>query len=301
VWARARAHGLKTLAKVQLNNSWECSAVPYIPAPDLAVEHLRRLAAADVTGLMVSWTLGGYPSPILDLAAESYWQAEGASGTSIQGYAERVFGKAAGRGIANAWTVLSRAFPEFPFNVGVLYAAPQNSGPMNLLYAEPTGYKATMVGFPYDHADAWRGVYPPEVFEDQMRRLSLGWHGGLASLEGVRPLVPENRRAAFEDLENATRATYAHFRSAYLQTVFVRLRDRLASAAGDSAPALRHEILAVLDEEIMLARMLHDLVRRDSRIGFEPTQHYYYTLQSLREKAVSCEDLKTIFVVPPAG
>ena len=40
--------GLKTLAKVQVNNSWECSAVPYLPVPDLVEEHLDRLEKAGV-------------------------------------------------------------------------------------------------------------------------------------------------------------------------------------------------------------------------------------------------------------
>ena len=41
-------------------------------------------------------------------------------------------------------------------------------------------------------------------------------------------------------------------------------------------------------EEIELALKLHAIVRRDSRIGFEASNHYYYSLNDLREKVVSC-------------
>ena len=40
--------------------------------------------------------------------------------------------------------------------------------------------------------------------------------------------------------------------------------------------------------EIELALKLYDIVRRDSRIGFEASNHYFYTLNDLREKVVSC-------------
>ena len=35
-----RRPGLKTVAKVQFNNSWELSAVPYLPVMDLVAEHV---------------------------------------------------------------------------------------------------------------------------------------------------------------------------------------------------------------------------------------------------------------------
>lgn len=42
------------------------------------------------------------------------------------------------------------------------------------------------------------------------------------------------------------------------------------------------------EKELQLAKQLHDLIRRDSRIGFEASNHYYYTVNDLREKVISC-------------
>ena len=49
----------------------------------------------------------------------------------------------------------------------------------------------------------------------------------------------------------------------------------------------------VLRAEIQLARQLHQIQSRDSRIGFEATNHYYYIPQDLLEKILNCEHLLT--------
>jgi hypothetical protein len=51
-------------------------------------------------------------------------------------------------------------------------------------------------------------------------------------------------------------------------------------------------MIAILDEEIRLARSLYDLAASDSRIGYEASNHYYYTAQDLREKVLNCLDLR---------
>ena len=69
-WELARARGLRTLAKVQCGNTWELSAVPYIPALANVARHAANLRHLGVNGLMLGWTLGGYPSPNLEVVAE---------------------------------------------------------------------------------------------------------------------------------------------------------------------------------------------------------------------------------------
>ena len=69
-WELARARGLRTVAKVQCGNTWELSAVPYIPAVANVARHAANLRGLGVNGLMLGWTLGGYPSPNLEVVAE---------------------------------------------------------------------------------------------------------------------------------------------------------------------------------------------------------------------------------------
>src|SRR5207247_8691507 len=66
-WKLAREAGLKCVAKIQANNSWELSAVPALPVLELVGEHAENLSRENIDGIMLSWTLGGYPSANLDL------------------------------------------------------------------------------------------------------------------------------------------------------------------------------------------------------------------------------------------
>ena len=276
MWRRAIDRGLKAVAKVQLNNTWECSAVPYLPTPDLVEQHLAALRAAGVTGLMASWTVGGYPGGNLRLLARS-----------ADELAVEDFGAAAGA-VQRACRRFSEAFKEFPFHIDVLYMAPQNYGPANLLHAKPTGYAASMMAYPYDDLDGWRAIYPADVFEEQFKKLSVGWKEGMELLDRVERAMAEEHRQAFSELRRIALAVYCHFRSTYLQIAFVRLRQVESADAAE-------RILAILEEEIELAKTLHGLVREDSRIGFEATNHYYYTENDLREKVINCERLRGLY------
>ena len=269
LWKKAQQCGLEAVAKVQLNNTWELSAVPYIPVPGLVEQHLRHLGQAGVKNLMLNWTLGGYPGgnfellkmPKEQLAAEKYGPAAAP--------------------ILQAWACFDRAFTAFPqHRCAQLYTAPQNFGPMCLLFAHPTGYAATMVGFPYDDLDSWCGNhFPPDVLETQFQLLSEGWAAGLEQLRTAEKLVPPEGQAAFVELQNVAEAAYCHFRSACLQIRFVRERE-----TGDTT--------AILNEEIELAQRLYRVMRRDSRIGFEASNHYYYTANDLKEKVLNCVSLR---------
>ena len=44
-----------------------------------------------------------------------------------------------------------------------------------------------------------------------------------------------------------------------------------------------------------LAKKLHGLLLSDSRIGFEASNHYYYTANDLKEKILNCEHVRRWF------
>ncbi len=292
-WGAAKARGLRTAAKVQFNNTWECSAVPFLPVFQLLEEHLIRLNESGVSGLMLSWTLGGYPSLNLELAAEYYWDTDVGTVTGVKaGFSELLrdkFGSAAGQSIADASAAFSKAFQDFPFDLNVLYLAPQNFGPANLLYMQPTGFEATMMGFPYDDLRKWRGIYPESIFAEQFKKLSNGWKKGLRLLKKSRKLVSGDVRE-FDDLMTSASAAYLHFHSTYLQIAFVMTRNRYLAAKNQYTRIKAHRKLTeIVREEVDNVRHLYDLVISDSRIGFEASNHYYYTVQDLKEKVLNCQ------------
>ena len=271
LWKRAKELGMKIAAKIQLNNSWEFSAAPYIPVPYLVREHLDNLVKNDINGVMLSWSLGGYPGGNLELIRKS-----------PEEIAHEKFGDEASPLVCGAWKVFSEAFRQFPFHILVIYTAPMNFGPMNILHTRNTGYDATMIGFPYDGLKGWRAIYPEDVFEEQFRRLSEVWLYGLELLKKAVGKIPHGKTKDFIELENVATAAYCHFRSTYLQVRFVRLRNK---------GGIRGELAAIVKEELELAKKLHEIARRDSRIGFEASNHYYYSLNDLREKVLNCESI----------
>ena len=305
-WDLARRQGLRTLAKIQAGNTWELSAVPYIPALENVARHAANLLKAQVDGLMLGWTLGGYPSPNLEMISEvarvseelppsgSPERTERLIGVAMHRVAERRFGPALAPDVVDAWRTLSAAFREFPYDGGVVYNAPMQCGPSNLLYAKPSGYRATMVGIPYDDLDAWRGPYPVDVFIAQLNKVADGFDEGfrmLASRLGARrgQMTREQRRNLTDEL-NVIEAAAIHFRSTANQARYVRLQRARAGGPGSSRE-LRHESERIVRDEMELAKRLFRIQSRDSRIGFEATNQYYYVPGDLMEKVLNCQAL----------
>lgn len=278
-WKLAQSRGIKTVAKIQINNSWECSAVPYIPAIDLIEEHLNNLRQAGVENLVLSWTLGGWPSSNLELLYKTKEEL-----------ARDKFGLAAPY-ILKAWKKFSEAFKIFPFHLTrTIYTAPQNYGPSNLLYEHPTEYKCTMVGFPYDTLEYWRSIYPSEIFEKQFYKLSKKWNGGLEQLNNAKEYLSKSNIEDFRELKSIAEAVYCHFRSTYNQIAFIRRRNNK-----DRKSIV--EILNILDEEIKLACDLYKIILVNPQIGYEASNHYYYTPNNLMEKVLNCLYLKDVYLL----
>ncbi len=292
-WRIARERGLKAIAKIQAGNTWELSSVPYIPAVANVARHAENLRGADVSGLMLGWTLGGYPSPNLEVVSEAL--AGGSADQAMQRVAERRFGKTLAGEVVQAWRGFSAAFSEFPYHGGVVYSAPQQLGPANLLWGEPTGYRASMTGFPYDDLDSWRCIYPPEVFAEQLEKVAAGFARTLDELRRAAAAahgVSANQRKEFEAECRVAEAAGIHFRSTANQARFVMAR-RAAVAAKTAAEAALPlvELERVLNDEVVQARRLHALQSADSRFGFEASNQYFYVPVDLIEKVINCRDL----------
>ena len=267
-WKLAKENGYEVCAKVQVNDTWECSTVPFLPVFDLIREHMSGLKKEGVKHLMLSWTLGGYPSINLKVASECI------ADDSEEKYDELLkneYGEYA-QTVKKAAKLFSEAFKEFPFHINNIYNGPQNPGPSNLLFEEPTGLVATMTGFALDELDRWRGIYPREVYINQLKLLSEKWELGLKEIKDMPDC----------EFTQMAWAAYALFRTSYLQTKFIMSRDS-GNRAGMSE---------VLDEEIQMALLMYKLMSQNSKIGFEAANHYYFNKGMLAEKVVCCEYLK---------
>ena len=254
-WKAAKARGLEVSAKVQINTTWEASTVPAVPVYPLIEKHMQNLRAEGVDHIMLSWTLGGYPSRNIQFAAKYFYE------NCQTSPAETALKK-------QATALFSQAFQEFPFDIGVLYRGPQNGGVSNLLFAEPTGYASTMTCYAYDDLERWRSIYPEDVFESQLAKLYKKWAEGLALLEDDG-----------SELFIMAKAAYIQFSACLNQVQFYRARN-----AGNTDTMKR-----MAENELQNAKEMLALMNRTPVLGFEAANHYYFSKGNIAEKIVNCQ------------
>ena len=292
-WKTAKERGMKAVAKVQLNCTWEIAAVPYVPVMDLIAEHCENLKRQDIDGMLLSWTLGGYPSPNLEIPKLFDRDPVPTKSEVLDELAQKRYGTEGAAVAREAWTILSEAYREYPYSGHVVYHAPVQMGPANLLRLEPTGYTSTMVGLPYDALDAWRGHYPPEIFAGQFDKVAKGFTEGIEKLERAVALAPRPHRYDIEAELRYAKVCRLHFASVANQVRFTMLRNEgnAAETSEERKEALRKEMIPIVENELVLAQELYRLTLRDSSIGFESTNQYFYVPNDLLEKMVSCQKI----------
>lgn len=289
-WALARNHGMAPFAKVQWSATWEISAVPYIPVPNLILEHCESLLRVDVRGLMASWTVGGFPSPNFDVAKAFYFSPAPDRDQVLHDVAVERYGRRAAAGIVQAWSIFSRAFLEYPMEGGgIVYHIPVQHGPANLLRLHPTGYKASMMLFPYDDYKDWVGSYPVPVVQRQFEKMAELWKPGLEIFRrALEHVPPSHRPTAIKDL-GVAETCYLHFKSVTNQIHFYRLRAEYETAFADARPAIVERMAKIAREEMELATRQYRIAKHDSMIAFEASNHYYYRPLDLVEKILNCQ------------
>jgi len=272
-WKMARANGLEVAAKVQINNSWECSTAPFLPVYENVVTHMENLKEQGIEHMMLSWTLGGYASDNIKIASAYFFDSTETESPYDQ-VLENTYGEYADT-VREAVSYFCKGFSEYPFDVRHIYDGPSNAGAANPLYPKPTGIHATMTCYPYDDLNAWCArVYTPEILESQYAKLCASWEKGLEVLEAMPT-------CEFKDM-----ALYGYtlFRSSLNQIRYYMQRD------GEQNQAVMHELI---QSEKELAQMAYELMLRNSTIGYEAANHYYVTRSSLMEKVVNCNHLLT--------
>ena len=282
MWQMARDRGLEVAAKIQINNSWECATAPYLPVYDNVIEHMENLLNEGVEHMMLSWTLGGYISDNIKIAASYFFEEEDSSTTeTYEQTLSRVYGPYADK-VKHAVNHFCRGFGEYPFQVWHIYRGPSNAGVANLLYPEPTGLKATMTCYPYDDVTGWcagyqddareGAPYPPEILKDQYRKVYEEWEKGLELLDGM-PVCEFYDMAVYG---------YTLFRSTYNQISYYLQRDGERN---------ENVIRKLVESEKDLALRAYSVMLRNSAVGFEAANQYYVTRSMLMEKVVQCDYL----------
>lgn len=291
-WKAAQERGLKTAAKVQFNCTWEMAAVPFIPVMDLIAEHCSNLATSKVDGFLLSWTLGGYPSPNLEIPQKFDRIPVPSQTEALDELAKEYYGEKGFEHARKAWTLMSNAYREYPYGGGI-YTAPTQMGPANLFRPRATGYRATMVNIPYDDLNAWRGNYPAEIFAQQFEKMAVGFAEAIPVLEKAVSYARKDKKAQVEAELRYAKTVRIHFASVANQIQYIMLRDEYNSenTSQERKKELSGLMRPIIENEMNLAKELYALTLEDSRIGFESTNHYFYVPNDLLEKWVNCRHI----------
>lgn len=260
IFKEAKDSGHKTVAKMQVNNTWECACVPYIPCFELVWKHLSNLKEVGVDGYMLGWSLGGYPSFNLSLASQIQ------AGKSLEEWYQNNFGEE-WETVRSACKKFSDGFSNFPFSVSLAYDGPTNTGVANPFYEEKTGIPSTMVGFPYDDLDCWRCIFKRETFVGKFSKLNELWKEGLDIIDGVKGY----NATCVKRIANAC---YCVFRSAYLQSRWIMEKD-----------------VSLAEEEFENVCKMIDLSAQDATLGYEASNHYLYTENMMLEKLLGLDKI----------
>lgn len=256
-----REHRRK-FAKIQLNNSWECCAAPFFPVFETNRKHLDNLLACGVDGLVLGWTLGGYPSPNMEYFNTRYT----AGGPDFGTWLKATYGADADR-IGDAAAKLSEAFSHFPFSVNLVYNSPVNIGAANPFYPNRTGAVATMTGYPFDDVERWIDPYKLTDVVAAFTEMCEGLDRALAAAQGV-----EGARAK-EWLEMAE-VLACNMKSTRNQLRYIAETDEKN----------RRDLIE--NEEILTKKTL-SLLLKNCAIGFEASNHYFWNVNVLLEKLVN--------------
>ncbi len=256
----ARSLGHRIWAKIQINNSWECSAVPYLPTFGLMAQHIKNLKSIGVSGLMMSWSLGGYPG-----GAMQYCNAICVSDDFDEAaWYEATFAENA-KTVKEADGIFCRAFKHYPFCVDGLYFGAHTLGVGNDIISNHGDKESSLVCFTYDDYEKYTEPYGIDVYTELYRKLTDEWKLGLEVLNG------KNGNGEFESFKNVALGAYIHFKSA-LNSAMCAKYKRKNNTEGLTVCAV---------SQLELTKTMYELISRDARIGFEMTNHYYYNTNLL--------------------
>jgi hypothetical protein len=113
-----------------------------------------------------------------------------------------------------------------------------------------------------------------------------------ASAEKPMKAASKSQRQSLDDERRMAEVAAIHFRSTANQARYVTSRQAAKPTVNAAdAKTSRDTMQRTLEDEIVLARRLHELQSRDSRIGFEASNHYFYVPVDLAEKVLNCRHL----------
>lgn len=276
--AQAKSRGMPVAAKVQIGNSWELSLLPFLPVPDLVARKCLALREAQLDAVMLSWTLGSWPSPNWLVVRESFAASTSTADEILDRVAAERYGARNVPGARRAWSIFSRAFADYPYSNQLVYSSVVQQGPAHPLWLSPSGRRSAILNS-FDSL-SWTSPYPPADVAAAFRHMAAEWKSGVAAFA---PVAGRGGPRAAAD-QRVHLAGQLYFESIANQIDIHRMRDQLS--------ANRAEIRRRIEHELQIAEAFLPLCEADARFGFEASLQYFYMPQDVREKILWCRAMR---------
>ena len=137
-----------------------------------------------------------------------------------------------------------------------------------------------MVCFAYDDFEKWCQKYPYDVFVSQTEKMLSGWKHGIEILKEAK-----GARADIDDLIRYAEVAYIHLHADLIHTKYAYMKRDVVK--------YKNELIALAKESAEDAKDLALLAKADATIGYEASNHYFYTPHLLREKLLNVEKFIT--------
>ncbi len=154
--------------------------MPYLPVMNLVAQHCSNLTQTDIDGLMMSWSVGGYPSPNLELAQcfDSEPTPDRRAGPDA-GWPSPATAPTPPR---TCWPRGRSSAPPLP---SIPSTAVSSTRARTVRPRQSPVFQADRL--PRDHGRIslrrsgtdWRAIYPAEVLAGQFEKIAAGWDEGL--------------------------------------------------------------------------------------------------------------------------
>ena len=145
-----------------------------------------------------------------------------------------------------------------------------------------------MVGLPYDDLKKWSSVYPADVWISQMAKAAEGFGRGVEILKEAMQVVDDNHRSKLENLYHRAEMVRIHLQSSAEQGRFVAARNDYYFARNNAVRKAHIEAMrqACAAQRELITDALN-IVVRNSSIGYESSNHYFYLPIDLVESYIS--------------
>ena len=140
-----------------------------------------------------------------------------------------------------------------------------------------------MVGYPYDDLKGWRSIFSEEGYISQMRKVADGFVKGMEIFRSVdTSKMTPTQKAEFEKMFIWSDVARIHFVSTVNQAEYLQLRNK-------SVPFSQKRLAKILDSEELLAKEMISNLKKDAHIGYESSNHYFFTAIDIYEKLLSID------------